>query len=337
MRAHVVLAAGALLLALLLTPILVAQLDRAPARNLIGPALEDTHHQVVRWTNAAQGLDLAGLLFWPSGGGPFPAVVVIHGSGESRRENPWYLAIATGLQREGIAVLLPDKRGCGQSGGDWRTASFQDLATDAEAAVTFLRETYGGRINAIGVLGASQGGQVVPIVASKPGAVDFAVNVVGSVMPFHAALVYEERWNLRGLGVLPGVAKALAHLTAWNIRTNVQPAFWNAIGNYDPRPYWRRVEVPALSMFGSADTNTDTPTSVANLSALDNPHITIRVFEGSGHALEDPPDRGNRYLREDALAALRAFVLEVSSARGQLPPAPPAAGAAAALASSDPS
>lgn len=300
-------------LAIIAVPILFAHFGVPPARPVIGPAPEETSFEEVRFVNPDQRLQLAGMLFWPDGPGPFPAVVVIHGSGGSHRDNPWYLSIATGLQAAGIVVLLPDKRGSERSEGDWHDASFEALSGDTEAAIALLRDEYSQRVLTVGVLGASQGGQVVPIVASKPGAVDFAIDVVGSAMPFHDALVYEERYNLRQMGILPGLADVLARLTAWHIRSHVQKSFWDAVGNYDPLPYWRHVEVPSLILLGSEDTNTDTARSAQNLEALGKANLEVIVWPGSGHALEDPADTRHRRFRADALAALVRFIRAVGS------------------------
>jgi dipeptidyl aminopeptidase/acylaminoacyl peptidase len=298
----------AVMLSIVLIPFLITQLSPAASRSLQGISLPETTFEDVRFRNKEQDLGLAGMMFWPDGEGPLPAVVIIHGAGTSKRDNPWYLSFVTGLQDDGIAVLLPDKRGSEQSEGDWRTSSFHDLATDTEAAIAFLRANYADEIADIGVLGASQGGQVVPIVATQNDDVAFAINLVGSAMPFYDALVYEENLNLRQMGFLPGVSNVLARASSWHIRNVVQKEFWDKIGNYDPLPYWEQVNVPALIMLGSEDTNTDSATSAANLNALGNPNLRVVMLEGSGHPLEDPVGTGDRYFRHDALAVLRDFI-----------------------------
>lgn len=100
---------GLFLLALLVF-LLIPFLWRDTPRPLVdGPSLEQFEFEEVTFQNG--DLDLAGMLFLPGGTGPFPAVVVIHGSGTSRRDNPWYLTIVAELQSNEFAVLLPDKRG----------------------------------------------------------------------------------------------------------------------------------------------------------------------------------------------------------------------------------
>ncbi len=89
----------------------------------------------------------------PEGAGPFPAVVLITGSGPQDRdetllEHKPFLVIADHLTRRGIAVLRVDDRGVGKSTGDYAGATTADFATDVEAAITYLKtrqEIDGGR------------------------------------------------------------------------------------------------------------------------------------------------------------------------------------------------
>ena len=77
------------ILALLIVPVVVTQFAEPERRRLDSVKLEDTSFREVSFRNAAQDLTLAGLLFEPAGEGPFPAAVIIHGSGTSRRNNGW--------------------------------------------------------------------------------------------------------------------------------------------------------------------------------------------------------------------------------------------------------
>jgi hypothetical protein len=82
------------------------------------------------------GTHLAGTLLAPVTPGPHPAIVMLHGSGPSTRES--LQPFADVFARNGIAVLLHDKRGTGASTGNWTHATFDDLASDAIAAVEYL-------------------------------------------------------------------------------------------------------------------------------------------------------------------------------------------------------
>ena len=79
--------------------------------------------------------ELFGTLLLPNKPGPHPAIVYVHGSGKSDRDNLWIFGIADHILNNGIAVFVPDKRGSGKSGGDWCTADYQDLASDSAAAI----------------------------------------------------------------------------------------------------------------------------------------------------------------------------------------------------------
>jgi len=167
------------LLMLVAGPVLLHQLQEPENRVLRGEHLDPSRFTPVGFHNDRQNIDLAGMLFAPGSGGPFPAVVVIQGSGTSRRDNGWYLSLAHYLQDRGVAVLLPDKRGSEQSEGNWREASFGDLATDTLAAVRFLRSQKQVPVSEIGIVGMSQGGWIAPIVAVESPDVAFVVDVVG--------------------------------------------------------------------------------------------------------------------------------------------------------------
>ena len=154
-------------LALLIIPILVTQFAKAERRSFEWVELNDTSYREISFQNTAQDLELAGMLFVPEGEGPFPAAVIVQGSGTSRRDSGWYLTLTQSLQENGVVVLLPDKRGSEQSEGDWRTASFVDLATDTLAAVSFLKSQDEVAVSNIGIIGMSQGGHFAPLAATE--------------------------------------------------------------------------------------------------------------------------------------------------------------------------
>ena len=105
-----------------LLPGLFGDSSRPP---LSGPELSTIEYEEVEFENG--DLRLAGLIFVPKGEGPFPAAVIIDGSGSSRRNSRWYLAVTRHLQENAVAVLLPDKRGCENSEGSRVGADYQDL------------------------------------------------------------------------------------------------------------------------------------------------------------------------------------------------------------------
>jgi len=138
----------------------------------------------VSFTNDKFKIELAGTLTIPSGDGPFPAVILITGSGSQNRNEEImghkpFLVIADYLTRHGIAVLRYDDRGVGKSEGSPLNSTSADLATDAEAAFYYLKNN--SRINpeAIGLMGHSEGGLIAPIVASTNEGIAFIVSLAG--------------------------------------------------------------------------------------------------------------------------------------------------------------
>jgi dipeptidyl aminopeptidase/acylaminoacyl peptidase len=219
------------------------------------------------------------------------------------------------LQGNGILVLLPDKRGSEFSGGDWRTSSLEDLATDTQSAISYLRTERPQLVQSIGILGVSQGGVIAPIVASETSDLAFVINVVGNTVPMFDQFLYEQNNDLREIGFLPGFSNALAYMTAFVSRNILNREFWSAVGNFDPLPYWRRVTVPALVLLGDQDTSVPSARSRDRLNALGKENIRVVVFEGSGHGLEAPPGISGDYQREDALGLIRDFILDATKSR----------------------
>ncbi|HEX9886918.1 MAG TPA: alpha/beta fold hydrolase, partial [Longimicrobiales bacterium] len=138
----------------------------------------------VRYPNAEAGIELAGTLTLPEGEGPFPAVLLISGSGpQDRNETVFdhrpFLVVADHLTRNGIAVLRVDDRGVGESTGVFGVATSEDFTSDALAGVAYLADRPEVDAGAIGLVGHSEGGLVAPMVANRSGSVAFVVLLAG--------------------------------------------------------------------------------------------------------------------------------------------------------------
>lgn len=134
----------------------------------------------VKFRNVPDQVELAGTLTIPEAGGPFPAVVLVSGSGlQDRNEEVMghkpFLVIADYLTRSGIAVLRYDDRGFGESTGDFATATTADFARDALAALTFLRHDPRIIASRAGIIGHSEGAMIAPILAASDPDVAFII------------------------------------------------------------------------------------------------------------------------------------------------------------------
>ena len=139
----------------------------------------------VRFENTAAGITLAGTLTVPPGDGTFPAVVLVTGSGPQNRDEELlghkpFAVLADHLTRRGIAVLRFDDRGIGASTGDFATATTEDFAGDALAAVSFLQTRLEVAADHIGIAGHSEGGIVAPMAAGRSDRVSFLVLMAGT-------------------------------------------------------------------------------------------------------------------------------------------------------------
>ena len=131
-------------------------------------------------------VNLAGTLTLPHGDGPFPAVLLISGSGLQDRDEtlvghkPFWV-LADHLSRAGIAVLRVDDPGIGKSTPHPKPPTTADFATDVEAGVAFLKQD--NRMGRIGLIGHSEGGLIAAIVASRNNDVNFIVLMAGPGVP----------------------------------------------------------------------------------------------------------------------------------------------------------
>lgn len=139
----------------------------------------------VSYENKEAGIKIAGTLTLPKEGGPFPAVLLITGSGPQDRNEELmghkpFLVWADYLTRRGIAVLRVDDRGVGGTGGKPGESTIEDHVGDALAGVAYLKSRSDIDAKKIGLIGHSEGGLVAPGAAVKSSDVAFIVLLAGT-------------------------------------------------------------------------------------------------------------------------------------------------------------
>ena len=127
----------------------------------------------VTFTNTKAAVTLAGTLTIPAGKGPFPAVVLLTGSGPEDRNSTVFghqpfAVLADYLTRRGLVVLRFDDRGVGKSGGTLAGTTSADYTADAQAALTFLRTRPEVNKHKVGLIGHSEGGTAAIGAAGQP-------------------------------------------------------------------------------------------------------------------------------------------------------------------------
>jgi dienelactone hydrolase len=268
-----------IILVLLLMPVILKDKGQ-PA--LVGPDLSELEYSEVFFENRYEGFQLAGMLFLPEGDGPFPAAIIIHGSGTSRRNSVWYLSVAKHLQDNGIAVLLPDKRGSEKSEGEWVGASFEELATDTLSAIEFVKDQQMFEYSTIGLVGMSQGGWIAPIVANQTDDVSFVVSMVGGAVTTDEQLLHEETNSIAPY-TYTFIAKLIAPITTNKLK-QLDHVF--AFMGFDPIPYWKEVQVPVFFAFGGNDENVPVDASIERLRE-NNLRFDVKTYADGGHAIRD--------------------------------------------------
>ncbi len=159
----------------------------------------------VTFENPPAQVRLAGSLTYPKAGGPFPAVLLISGSGpQDRNETVFghrpFLVLADYLTRRGIAVLRWDDRGVGGSSGNTMNSTSKDFAQDVLAAVEFLKTRREINPRKIGLLGHSEGGMVAPLAASISKDISFVVLMAGPGITGEEILYKQGELILRSMG-----------------------------------------------------------------------------------------------------------------------------------------
>jgi len=131
---------------------------------------------------------LEGTLTLPETAGPFPAVVMVTGSGPQNRDEELFgfkpfRVIADHLTRHGIAVFRYDDRGVGGSTGSVALSTTSDVADDVLAAIARLAALDEIDARRIGIVGHSEGGVVSPLAAQRSPSVAFVVLLAGTSVP----------------------------------------------------------------------------------------------------------------------------------------------------------
>jgi len=134
----------------------------------------------VTYQNPGAGIAIGGAITVPNGPGPFPAVILISGSGaQDRNETVFghrpFLVLADSITKRGIAVLRVDDRGVGATQGDLQQSTSRDLADDVRAGIEFLKKRPDIDPKRIGLLGHSEGALIAPMVAADTKDVAFVV------------------------------------------------------------------------------------------------------------------------------------------------------------------
>ncbi len=254
---------------------------------------------------------LPGTLTLPKGAGPFPALVLVHGSGPNDRDetigpNKPFCDLAWGLASRGLAVLRYEKRTKAHSNRYTDKELLKSLTAkeetvdDAVAAVALLRMQAEINPKKIFVLGHSLGGMLVPrIGAAEPGISGFII-MAGTTRPIEDLIVEqmtyiysldgqmtpEKQAKLDEFKAQAAKVKALKPTDASSdeFLLGVAPKYWLDLRGYDPAAAARRLRQPMLILQGGRDyqvTLTDFDNWKKVLSGRSN--IEFKLYPKANH------------------------------------------------------
>jgi pimeloyl-ACP methyl ester carboxylesterase len=281
---------------------------------------------------SVDGVTLAGTLTRPEGEGPFPAVVLVTGSGPQDRDEALlghrpFAVLADHLTRAGIAVLRTDDRGVGESTGDFASATTPDFADDAAHALAWMaaREDTGPT----GVLGHSEGGLVAPLLQARTeeGApkARFLVLLAGpsvdgaAILEEQGALILaangasEEDIATQRLHTRTAIDSALAgddieammaalrevpgteEATDEELRQGLErmaTPWFRWFLAFDPAETLKSVDVPVLALFGERDLQVPAAQNEGPMREALGDHGTVEVLPGLNHLFQ-PAETGS--------------------------------------------
>ncbi len=228
----------------------------------------------------SEGIKLSGTIYSPKN--PFSAVVIVHGSDRVPRMKKF----AELLSKKGILVLTYDKRGVGESGGIYAgpevgtnnisAENLNLLAKDASAAVNMIHKK--SKNLPIGLVGASQAGWIIPIVANKNPLVKFMVLFSCPTVTTLEQLRFQFYTN--------GRDDFWENHTEKDVREHIK----NTPDKYefkatDPKESLKTLSIPGLWLFGEKDIQIPVKMCIEDLNVLKlkNKSFEYVLFPSLGH------------------------------------------------------
>jgi len=277
---------------------------------------------------------LRGTVYLPKTGNRLPAVVILHHAALPSRDAKLYRHLCEGLPAMGIAVLVYDRRGSGQSSGDLGNADYETLADDAVAGQHALAKLARIDQNKIGFWGLSQGGWLAVLAAGRSKDAAFAISVSAPLVTADEQMKFATRNLLTVRGYSQSdVQDMLAARTAWTgylHRKSSRNEAVEALRKAEAKPWFdiaylpkasqltndpehdpslkrldddplaaiQRAKVPLLFLYADSDPWVPVGESVKRLQSLavDLPTIQYSVVDNANHEMMFP---GNETMQVD--------------------------------------
>ena len=291
-------------------------------------------------TFLSDGLTLAGTVTLPDKQGTFPGVVLVPGSGQvDRNENAKKLAInafseiAADLASKGIASLRYDKRGVGESQGDFWETGFYDNVEDASTAVEFLKRYAHIDPEQVFVLGHSEGAVIATRLAATGKDVRGVILLAGTAQPGEDVLLWQGEKVAKGMGGLNGFLIHTLHIDVrkaqekqlekikhsdkdWfrmQLVAKINAKWMREFLTYNPADDLPKIHAPVLAVTGSKDIQVD-PADLKKMAQLVRSNFDWVEVPDVTHILrKEPGEPSISNYREQVENPVDAGVLEIIS------------------------
>lgn len=204
-------------------------------------------HEIIATDFKNSDLTFSANIYKPEGNGPFPAVVMVHGSKNHTKH--YYTEYSEYFADNGIVALNYDNRGHGKSKGDLWTSTFNDLASDLNAAVEYLQTLEYVNKEKIGFWADSHGGWIVLIADSLSNNIDFIISKSGPAVTPIKTVDFDVNRNFltkqdvpeiekeKILNLYPKIFEYLTRNRNENLWTDIK----NKLDYFKPTPYFKNV------------------------------------------------------------------------------------------------
>jgi dienelactone hydrolase len=282
---------------------------------------------------------LPGTLTLPKGDGPFPAVVLLHGSGPQDRDetigaNKPFRDLAWGLASQGVAVLRYEKR-TRQHGARFAAAVpyalKEEYADDAVAAIALLRAHPKVDRKRIVIVGHSLGALATPLVARRVPSLAGLVLLAANSRPLEDVVLdqFQYIYSLKGelsaddRDAVEKIRKQVARVKdpelppdtpASELPLGIPAFYWGSLRTYDAVGTAARLQMPLLVLQGERDYQVTMDdfagwkkalSSRTNATLKSYPALNHLFMEGKGKSRPDEYDQPGHVAKEvvDDIAA----------------------------------
>ncbi|MGB5820482.1 MAG: alpha/beta fold hydrolase [Saonia sp.] len=214
-----------------------------------------------------------------------PVLIIVHGSGKNGNWTS-YQPMVRCFNNQGIAVVFFDKRGTGESGGEYLDVSIENsrevfdiMSDDVTTVAAWAQQQARIDTTRIGVLGFSEGGWVAPLAAGKSPIIKYSIMISGPMCSVGQEFLYSE---------LIEDTKADPHMPMDSIYERMLALTETG---FDPYPYVADMETPSLWLFGEKDESMAVHLSQNRLRTMQEKNLgkplQYKMYTNANHSLYD--------------------------------------------------